>query len=139
MSFRSTCSTNSTGGGFPLVTAQDRCPQLEADQESLTALRLEVASLEKAEKTLTALASSHHVKELSIKSGCGDDEVGRLVREVLLVNRSLYRLTLDLSECSDDGATHLAEVRITSLSRDSLQPSYESILLVYRLYTIMLS
>ena len=33
-----------------------------------------------------------------------------MVREVLLANSSLQRLTLDLRECSDHGTTHLAEV-----------------------------
>ena len=103
MSLRSTSSTGSTGAGSPLVTARDRCPQLEADQESLAALRLEVSSWDKAEETLTALARSRHLRELGLESGCGDEEVGRLVREALLPNRSLNRLTLDLRECSDGG------------------------------------
>ena len=109
MSFRSTSSAGSTGS--PLVTAQDRCPQLEAGKESLTALRLDVSSLDKAEETLAALRGSQYLKELSVSSGCGDEEVARLVGEALLANRSLHRLTLDLRECSDQGATHLAEVR----------------------------
>ena len=91
MNFRPTSNSGSAG----VVTAQDRCPQLEAGQESLTALRLEVTSYDEAEETLAALADSRHLKELSLKSGGSDEEVGRLVRDVLLVNTSIHRLTLE--------------------------------------------
>ena len=99
-----------SAGVAQLVSARDRCPQLEGDQEGLTALRLEVTDWGKAEATLSALGRARHLRELSLSSSCGDEEVGRMVREVLLANSSLQRLTLDLRECSDHGTTHLAEV-----------------------------
>ena len=95
-----------------LVSAVDRCPQLEARGSDLSVLKLEVSCYAKAEETLVALRSSQHLKELSLSCGLGDEEVGRLVKETLLENHSLHRLTLDLRECSDDGATHLAEVGV---------------------------
>ena len=104
-------ATSLATGASLVLTAQDRCPQLEAGQEDdLAALRLEVSSWEKAEETLAALGRAKSLLELSLRSGCGDEEVGRIVREVLLVNKSLQRLTLDLRECSDHGATHLSQV-----------------------------
>ena len=97
-----------TTGTSLVVTAQDKCPQLEAGQEeSLAALRLEVST---AEKMLSALGQARSLRELVLRSGCRDEEVGRIVREVLLVNKWLHTLTLDLRECSDHGATYLSEV-----------------------------
>ena len=92
------------------MTARDRCPELETGLKTLTALSLEISDLEKARETLEAVGASRNLRELCLRSGCADCEVGKLVRETLLVNSSLQRLTLDLRDCSDDGAAHLAEV-----------------------------
>lgn len=110
MSFSST-------GQTPLVVAQDRCPRLVAGEESLTALKLDISNYDKAVETLAAVRDSQHLKELSIIGGFADEEVGRLVRETLLANCSLHRLTLDLRECSDNGATYLAEVNCMCAGR----------------------
>ena len=110
MSGSHSCSSLAIGASV-VVTAQDKCPQLEAGQEEgLAALRMEVSSWETAEETLSALRRARSLRELVLRSGCRDEEVGRIVREVLLVNKSLHTLTLDLRECSDHGATYLSEV-----------------------------
>ncbi len=88
----------------------DRCYQLEDSDDSLPFLKLSITSFSTATPTLRALASSAHVKEAWLAFAEGDEGVGLLCREVLLLNPSLERLRLDLKECSDDGIKEVAEV-----------------------------
>lgn len=70
-------------------------------------LKLTISSYQDNQRTLLNLTRSQQFKEAHISGAIGDDEVGLLCREVLLEARSLERVTLELSECSDDGAVHI--------------------------------
>ena len=91
-------------------TEVDRCRRLEERDATLTSLKLTISSYSNAQPTFSALRKSSHLKELFITSSLGEHDIGRLCREVLLQNSSLEHLTLDLRECNDRGARHLADL-----------------------------
>ena len=77
MSGSHSCSSLAIGASL-VVTAQNKCPQLEAGQEEgLAALRLEASSWETAEETLSALGQARSLRDRSLRSGRRDEEVGR--------------------------------------------------------------
>ena len=91
-------------------TEVDRCRRLEERDATLTSLKLTISSYSNAQPTFSALRKSSHLKELFITSSLEEHDIGRLCREVLLQNSSLEHLTLDLRECNDRGARHLADL-----------------------------
>ena len=88
----------------------NRCERLEAEDDSLTALQLTVTSVKEARPTLKAIKNSRYLEELVLCSQTEDEEVKEICHLALLLNESLRKLTLDLSECSNQGAYHLAEL-----------------------------
>lgn len=88
----------------------DRCKRLEVQDDSLTSVKLTVTGVKEARPTLEAIRDSRHLEELVLCSQTDDDEVKQICQIALLLNESLTRLTLDLPECSNQGAYHLAEL-----------------------------
>ena len=92
-------------------TEVNRSRRLEEQDKTLTSLKLILTDLSSARPTLLALRDSKHLRQLSVQTGARDEGVGLLIREALLPNASLQKLSLDLKECSDEGgARHLASL-----------------------------
>ena len=67
-----------------------------------------------------ALRQAQNLQKLFLACHASDDGVGLLCKETLSHCLALRELTLELSECSDDGATHLAEFMRANYSLTSL-------------------
>ena len=92
-------------------TDVNRSRRLEEQDKTLTSLKLILTDISSARPTLLALRDSKHLRQLSVQTGARDEGVGLLIREALLPNASLQKLSLDLKECSDEGgARHLASL-----------------------------
>ena len=89
---------------------QDQNLELLRDPDSSESLRLYVSSYARSLPTLTALASSKKMKEIWLESPEVDEKVGLICRDILCRCTNLESLTLELTECSDDGMKEVAKV-----------------------------
>ena len=78
------------------------------DPGAPSCLKLTISSYQDDQRSLLNLKRSKQFNEAHISGAIGDEEVSLLCKEVLLEAKSLERVTLELSECSDDGAVHIS-------------------------------
>lgn len=93
-----------------MSTQLDHSSELLKNPDSLEKIRLYVSSYSGALPTLAALGNSTTVTEVWLESPEDDEKVGLICREALSRCCSLETLTLELSECSNNGIKEVAKV-----------------------------
>ena len=98
----------------------DRCQRLEAYPDQITSLKLTVTNMKRAQQTLDALRQATNLASLFLVCNVPDDGVGAVCRDTLSRCPVLSDLTLQFAECTDEGASHIAELMQTSHTLKSL-------------------
>ena len=93
-----------------LLSAEMEYNHITGDSKEDKSLQLTVTSLEEAHVTLCKIKTSKLLEELTLVSPLPDIELVQLFQDGLHGNKSIKSLTLELTECSDEGIENVLNI-----------------------------